>query len=424
MATPANASRRSSSSWAPDVASTQERQLRAILLPSYTWNPYQRLLAAALGEQGIQATVVSSLPDRLPLLGAWQAHGRPEVVHLHWIHDFLGGSTGRPSRRTVLAFDWQLRLLKARGVRLVWTVHNLQGHEADGDARDADAHRAIIERADAIILHCRHAREALIERYRPSTAAQARMHVLPHGNYVRQYDVDADTDAARASLGLQGVGPVFAFVGSIRGYKGVGELLEAFAEASREVPAGEPSSADVAAAGALDRLRSTGALPSPTGAPPTPTGAPPAPLGPDARLLVWGKPLPPRLGRDLTVRAADDPRIVLRLERIPEEDLSILLRASHAVVLPFRDILTSGSAILALSHGRPVIAPAMGCLPDTLPGDATFLYDPDAPAALSQALRQAAVADLAGMGRRARAFADGLDWGPIAARTATLYRGT
>jgi len=52
---------------------------------------------------------------------------------------------------------------------------------------------------------------------------------------------------------------------------------------------------------------------------------------------------------------------------------------ADAVVLPFRDILTSGSAILALSHGRPVIAPALGCLPGTLPSDATFLYDADAP---------------------------------------------
>ncbi len=40
------------------------------------------------------------------------------------------------------------------------------------------------------------------------------------------------------------------------------------------------------------------------------------------------------------------------------------------------------------------------------------------------ALREAAAADLAGMGLRARAYADGLDWAPIAARTAALYRGT
>ena len=114
---------------------------------------------------------------------------------------------------------------------------------------------------------------------------------------------------------------------------------------------------------------------------------------------------------------------MLQLERLPEEELSRTLRAADAVVLPFRDILTSGSAILALSHGRPVIAPAMGCLPETLPGDATILYDPDARDGLRDALRTAARADLRTMGERGRAWADSMDWGPIAAETAKLYRG-
>ena len=146
-------------------------------------------------------------------------------------------------------------------------------------------------------------------------------------------------------------------------------------------------------------------------------------LGPDARLLICGKPLPARIGRELEERAAADPRIVLRLERIPEEELSRVLRAADVVVLPFRDILTSGSAILALSHGRPVVAPALGCLPETLPADATFLYDPDDPDALAGALRRAAVPTWRPWESRARAWADGLDWGPIAAQTARLYRG-
>jgi glycosyltransferase involved in cell wall biosynthesis len=79
--------------------------------------------------------------------------------------------------------------------------------------------------------------------------------------------------------------------------------------------------------------------------------------------------------------------------------------------------------VLALSHSRPVIAPAMGCLPETLPADATFLYDPEAADGLRNAIRKAAGADLASMGVRARAWADTVDWGPIAAETAKLYRG-
>jgi len=355
--------------------------VRAILLPSYQWNPYQRLLAATLTEQaGIEATAVRDWSKRAPLLGTWLQQGRPDVVHVHWIHEFLGGSKGTPSARTVRWFEWQLRALKSLGVRIVWTVHNLRSHEAEGgDPNDAAAHRAIIEGADAIIFHCDYARDALVELYRPSEAARARMHVLPHGSYLRQYDVEADQAAARHSLGLPEGGTVFAFVGSIRGYKNVGELLDAFMS--------------------LDELH------------------------PDDRLLISGKPLPRKLGRQLEKLAAQDRRIVLQLDRLPEDELSHTLRAADAVVLPFRDILTSGSAILALSHGRPVIAPAMGCLPGTLPADATFLYDPDADGALAAAMRQAAAADLAAMGKRARAYAETIDWGPIAQQTAALYRG-
>jgi beta-1,4-mannosyltransferase len=353
--------------------------LRAILLPSYGWNPYQRLLAAALAEHGVEATAIRKWPRFSAIVGAWRAAGRPDVVHIHWLHEFLGGSGGAPTRRKVIWFGWQLRYLKARGVRLVWTVHNLKGHEAGDDSRDADGHRRMIESADAIILHCEAAREGLIEMYQPSPAARERMHVLPHGNYVRHYDVDADPVAARATLGLPPRARVFAFVGSIRGYKGVGELLETFAQADD--------------------------------------------LGPDARLLVCGKPLPAGTEQDLLARVPDDPRITLRLGRVPEEEMPTILRAADAVVLPFRNILTSGSAILALSHGRPVIAPAMGCLPQTIPADASILYDPDAPDGLAGALRAAADADLAAMGERARAYADTIDWSPIAAETARLYRG-
>ena len=356
------------------------RPIRAILLPSYQWNPYQRLLAASLTEAGVEATAVHDWSKRAPLLGTWLQHGRPDVVHIHWIHEFLGGGKGKPTARLVRWFDWQLRVLKARGVRIVWTVHNLKSHEAEGgDPNDAAAHRAIIERADVIIFHCDFARDALIELYSPSQAARERMHVLPHGSYLRQYDVDADQAGARHTLGLPEEGTVFAFVGSIRGYKNVGELLDAFMS--------------------VDELE------------------------PNDRLLISGKPLPRKLGRQLEKLAAEDRRIVLQLDRLSEEELSRTLRAADAVVLPFRDILTSGSAILALSHGRPVIAPAMGCLPGTLPAEATFLYDPDADGALAEAMRAAAGADLGEMGQEARAYAETIDWNPIAEQTAALYRG-
>jgi glycosyltransferase involved in cell wall biosynthesis len=213
--------------------------------------------------------------------------------------------------------------------------------------------------------------------YGPSEAARRRMHVIAHGGYVGHYATDLDQAESRAQLGLPSTGTVFAFVGAIRGYKNVAEMLDAFAT-----------------------------LPE---------------AGPDERLIIAGKPLPRRLGRELEERAAGDQRIVLRLDRQTEEELSTILRAADVAVTPFREILTSGSAILALSHGRPIVAPAMGCLPQTLPGDASFLYDPDAEDGLTGAMRWALSADLRVMGAHAFDYAESLDWGPIAAETSELY---
>ena len=114
------------------------------------------------------------------------------------------------------------------------------------------------------------------------------------------------------------------------------------------------------------------------------------------------------------------PRIDLRLSFVPDDELPVLLAAADAVVLPFRDILTSGSAILAMSYGRAVIAPSLGCLPETLDPEAAILYDPLGPDALGRALEQALDADLEAMGAHARLLADHLAWRPIAAATAEL----
>jgi glycosyltransferase involved in cell wall biosynthesis len=67
-------------------------------------------------------------------------------------------------------------------------------------------------------------------------------------------------------------------------------------------------------------------------------------------------------------------RVVVRFEYIPDEEVTHLLSASDVVVLPYRQITTSGSVMLALSHGRPLIVPRLPGLAD-LPDEAVCRYD-------------------------------------------------
>jgi glycosyltransferase involved in cell wall biosynthesis len=110
----------------------------------------------------------------------------------------------------------------------------------------------------------------------------------------------------------------------------------------------------------------------------------------------------------------------LALEHVPDDDIQRYLRAADLVVLPFRDITNSGSALLALSFDRPVLVPALGAMGElqALAGaDWVRTYDEDlTPDLLARALDWA-VRRPPGAPRL-----DALEWPEIARQTLSVYR--
>jgi glycosyltransferase involved in cell wall biosynthesis len=105
----------------------------------------------------------------------------------------------------------------------------------------------------------------------------------------------------------------------------------------------------------------------------------------------------------------------------PHERVPLYFAAADVVVLPFRQVTTSGSAVLALSLGRPVVAPRIGALRD-LPVDVGFLYeDGGLVGALGRAL-SAPPEELAERSQAARRYAGNLSWDHIATTTLDVYR--
>ncbi len=252
-------------------------------------------------------------------------------------------------------------------------------HEERPDERlNVAIHRQLVRNADAVIAHCEAAMRAAVETYGLSAGDAGKLQVIPHGNYVDVYGAMVERSAAREQLSVPADARLFLFIGGVRAYKGITELIEAIR-----------------------------ALPADT----------------KARLIVAGRAFDQAEADAVREAAGDDERITLRLEFIPDEELPVLLGAADVVALPFRDILTSGSAILAMSYGRPVIAPSLGCLPETLPADGNLLYDPDDQGGLRWALWRALTADLDALGERNLERANDLDWARIAESTARLYRG-
>lgn len=83
-------------------------------------------------------------------------------------------------------------------------------------------------------------------------------------------------------------------------------------------------------------------------------------------LIVAGQYSDPVLQKELEdlARATTNIRLKTSTEVLPQEELEAVIDRCHGVVLPYRDVLNSGAALLALSRNRPVLVPNIGSMPE------------------------------------------------------------
>jgi glycosyltransferase involved in cell wall biosynthesis len=347
--------------------------MKVLVLPREA-APYQSLLYGEMQRLGVQVIYVRELTPiqtlnllLLPLEVAARRLAGARMLHLHWVWAFtLPGARGLPVMRWV-AQAWflvTLRVCRMLGTHLVWTAHNVLPHEPVF-ADDVSARRALVEASDLVLVHS----QSTLDELTALGAVPRRSAVIPHG--------PISSSLAAGSLRTPGAGDQpreFLFFGRIREYKGVDELLAAFLAMPDDVA---------------------------------------------AHLTIAGRCDDPELRSRLHALARrGGARVLLRLEHVPGDEVAQLLGTADVVVLPFRRVSTSGSVMLALSHGRPLIVPDLAGLAD-LPEEAVFRYDGEA-AGLVNALVRLACADdeiLAAMSAAARSYASRTTWQEIAQRT-------
>jgi beta-1,4-mannosyltransferase len=77
----------------------------------------------------------------------------------------------------------------------------------------------------------------------------------------------------------------------------------------------------------------------------------------DLTLRIAGQAHTPTLARELAVLAERDSRVRFSSDFLPDEELVRVVTESELVVLPYRQMHNSGSALAALSLDRPVLVP-------------------------------------------------------------------
>jgi glycosyltransferase involved in cell wall biosynthesis len=99
-------------------------------------------------------------------------------------------------------------------------------------------------------------------------------------------------------------------------------------------------------------------------------------------------------------------RLIFHPHKVPVEDVQYLFRAADYAVCAYRSSLNSGTAMLALSFGVPLVAPETAAFSELLARGAGIGYAPDEPGALTAALAAAIETDPAGMSGRAASLAE------------------
>jgi glycosyltransferase involved in cell wall biosynthesis len=348
--------------------------MKIIVLPEENNNPYQSLLYTEMRNLGVHITFGQRLTSSqtlnqllLPIETAVRRITGTRLAHIHWTYGFdIYGTARYPWLRQVSQWWFYLWLwvLRITDIRLVWTAHNVLPLEPRF-ADDLAARRRLVAAADLVISHSR----ATLDELAELGIVPRKSVVIPHG----PYEVMGKREHLRTPASTPGPRS-FLFFGQVGEYKGVDELLTAFS-----------------------------ALPPSL----------------EARLTVVGQCPEPLFEASLheLVQRSSRP-IELRLERIADEEVSELLESADVVVLPYRRSSTSGSALLALSHGRPLVIPELPGLAE-LPDDAVVRYDRTTQG-LTNALADLVRTDsavLAKMSDAGYAYSASLSWASIAQKT-------
>jgi beta-1,4-mannosyltransferase len=333
------------------------------------WNPYLRLLYGHLATQGFE-TVKGA---QLSLWWLWRARSSAGILHVHWPEGLYRYQRGpvrlRPllSRVKLVLFAGRLRAARLLGFRLVWTVHQVLPHESIDRRLDRSAARLLARAANLLVAHDRWTAEQVASEL---ASHPKKVAVIPHGSYIGVYAQGRSRSEVRNELGLPADAFTFLCFGELRGYKEYELLLAAFSEVSSQ----------------------------------------------SVRLVVAGNVKAPEVGATVRAASARDSRVVSMFGFVPESGVAELFHACDAVVFPRGEPGTSGSLILALSMGRPVVAANVPTVRElTNNGKVGWLFRPHDASSLRAALESASAdaSEARARGRRGLEIAEGLDWTQI-----------
>lgn len=358
---------------------SQEKRLSILMMPDYRQdNPYQMLLAQALEQPKITISFPVGYKRIFPLYRQIKNQSTPvHILHLHWLSPYLKGENALVKLIYGLKFLLDVYIVKKNKIKIIWTIHNLTDHNAKFPEIEKVIKQFFLYFVDHAIVHSEAAKTMVLETYRFNPEKVA---VIPHGHYRDVYPEAIAQREARQQLNLPLNFKIFLNFGMIKPYKGIESLLEIWGKYTD--------------------------------------------ISEEAYLLVVGRALDEAYGQKITQQIATIKNGKFINEFIPDDQLHLYFSAADVIVLPFNRILTSGSLLLAISYGKPVIAPKCDNLSETLEDAGEFLYDNASQDGLLEKIHASINANLDNLAEKTYRVGDRLSWSNIAVQTIKTYQAS
>jgi glycosyltransferase involved in cell wall biosynthesis len=285
-------------------------------------NPYQFLMIKGLNS-GAEIMAVSGIDDRFFGILRTAIKIMPTYIHFDWIISFYYRRSLWMTILSIPLFMIQLLFVKhILNIKLVWTLHNIQPHDSNHHKIHSFCRRFFAKQCTWIRIFS----EDSLERAHKALNIKNKFIICPEGSYVEYYKNTISFKEARQELNINEESFVYLYLGFIKPYKGIENLIENF-----------------------KRLEIN-----------------------NKKLIIAGNVLNKKYFDEIYTKDND----ILFVNRfIENDDLQNFYKSADVVVLPFNKVENSGSVILAMGFKKVIVAPKMGVLLKRLANQLDFLYE-------------------------------------------------
>jgi len=295
-----------------------------LVFPEWTYsNAYQKLLYRALNEK-YNINVRGFKPEFFTENILRQNRDKCDYIHLHWLNVFMDLSKENGCDEVFKT----IKIAKKMGYKIIYTAHNIISHDTEHRDREISFRKKLIKEFDYILAHGEFAKIKLINEV---SADLKKIYIIEHGVYGDYYPNTISKDEARKKFDLKEDDFVFLFLGNIKGYKGIEPLLNAFNNVRNEYP--------------------------------------------NAKLIIAGKVADEKSKALLEKAVKKNPSLIYKPGFVKDIEVQIYFNVSDIMVLPYKQILTSGVALLSVTFNTPILAPNTGLLPELIGEKQGFLFD-------------------------------------------------